>query len=155
MKSALKSWSMVWLTEALADWPKTENMVTRASPTISADAVAAVRRGLRMAFCAGQDAGHPGGVAQRPAEDVGHGPGDDGGQGGHAEEGDGDPTPTWRAWLVWETNSPSSITVTPVTRPTVPMMARRTIDPAESAMGSPRAATGGILDARRAGLAKR
>ena len=34
---------MVWLTDALADWPKTENMVTRASPTMRAEAVAAVR----------------------------------------------------------------------------------------------------------------
>ncbi len=62
------------------------------------------------------------------------------------------PTPTSRAWLEWETNSPSIITVTPMTEATVPMMALRVSDPDESGTGSPRAATGGILDARRAGL---
>ncbi len=50
-KSATMSSASVWSRLALADAPSTDIIVTRATPIISADAVAAVRRGLRRAFC--------------------------------------------------------------------------------------------------------
>ena len=41
---------MIWLNDCFADAPMIDTKVTSASPIISADAVVAVRRGLRIAF---------------------------------------------------------------------------------------------------------
>ena len=50
-RSPWKFSSIVASTLALADDPRIDIVVTSASPIISADAVAAVRRGLRSEFC--------------------------------------------------------------------------------------------------------
>ena len=50
-KSATMSSARVLSRLAFADAPSTDIIVTRATPIISAEAVAAVRRGLRRAFC--------------------------------------------------------------------------------------------------------
>ena len=49
-KSVMKSSSKIAATPALADAENTAITLTRATPIISDDAVAAVRRGLRIAF---------------------------------------------------------------------------------------------------------
>jgi hypothetical protein len=49
-RSAKKLSSIVLSTLSLADDPRIDIVVTRASPIISADAVADVRRGLRSEF---------------------------------------------------------------------------------------------------------
>ena len=41
---------MMPVSEVLADWPSTAIVVTRVRPIIRAEAVAAVRRGLRVAL---------------------------------------------------------------------------------------------------------
>ncbi len=49
-RSARTAVSAVWASEAFTDAPSTVNAATTATPIISADAVAAVRRGLRIAL---------------------------------------------------------------------------------------------------------
>ena len=49
-KSARTLSSMIWLNDCFADAPMIDTSVTSARPIISADAVVAVRRGLRIAF---------------------------------------------------------------------------------------------------------
>ena len=50
MRSALIAWSTLLVADLDSEAPNTAIAETRASPTISADAVCAVRRGLRMEF---------------------------------------------------------------------------------------------------------
>jgi len=51
-RSAAKLVAMILSMLAFDDWPSTDMVATNASPIISADAVAAVRRGLRSALSA-------------------------------------------------------------------------------------------------------
>ena len=55
--------------DALAEAANTVMKATSPTPIISADDVAAVRRGLRIAFSLGQRAGHAAQPGQRPADD--------------------------------------------------------------------------------------
>ena len=50
MRSALIAWSTLLVADLDSEAPNTDIAATRASPTISADAVWAVRRGLRIEF---------------------------------------------------------------------------------------------------------
>ena len=49
-RSALIAWSTLLVADSDSDAPNTAIAETRASPTMSAEAVCAVRRGLRMEF---------------------------------------------------------------------------------------------------------
>ena len=91
-------------------------MVTRARPIISAEAVAAVRRGLRMAFSRASTPAIPDSRRSGRPMQPGHRSGHERGQGRHPEEGDGDPDPDLEPPGGWQ-KSPSIMTATPRTRP--------------------------------------
>ena len=78
-----RAWTIVAFTESLT----TAAMETRASPTVRAAAVAAVRRGDRRAFSTGQPPRCPEEAPDRAAQEVGDGPGDHRAEQVHAEEG--------------------------------------------------------------------
>ena len=82
-------------------------MVTSARPIISAEAVAAVRRGLRMAFWRARMPAIPDRRRSGRPMQAGHRPGDERGQGRHAEEGDGDPDSDLDRLVAGETARPS------------------------------------------------
>src|SRR6476469_6251979 len=50
VRSALIAWSALLLADLDSEAPNTDIAATRARPTMSAEAVCAVRRGLRMEF---------------------------------------------------------------------------------------------------------
>ena len=66
--------------------PKTAMVETRARPTMRAEEVWAVRRGLRMEFSRPSRPGDPEQAGQRAAEDAGHRPGHQRGEHADAEE---------------------------------------------------------------------
>ena len=66
--------------------PNTAMAETSARPTMSADAVCAVRRGLRMEFSAAEPARHAEQAGQRPADDARHRARHGRRQPGHADE---------------------------------------------------------------------
>ena len=73
-----------------SDAPNTAMAETRASPTMRAEAVCAVRRGLRMEFSRPSFPGTPRTRASGPPDDAGQGPGHRGAKhGGTDEDGDG------------------------------------------------------------------
>ena len=75
----------VWSRLAFAEAPSTAIIVTRATPIIRADAVAAVRRGLRRVLL-GHQADRPEAPAVEPAEAGEHRSTEDGAQQGGADE---------------------------------------------------------------------
>ena len=69
-RSPRNDWVTVLSTDALSDAANTVNSVTTPTPTMSADAVPDVRRGLRMAFWRASAAGDAAQPLQRGAEDA-------------------------------------------------------------------------------------
>src|SRR5579872_6148043 len=146
---ALMAWSMLLVTERDTDAPNTAMADTSASPTSSAEAVWAVRRGLRIEFSRPNLPDMPSRRARgRPRTlDM-----------GRANTGDSMVMPTKMARAPRPTNwiagadSPAASAATPARKNTDPTTMRRRDDTPWSATWSTRAATGGIRTARRAGL---
>ena len=80
-------------TDALIDAASTEMPATRATPTMSAAAVRAVRFGLRMAFSCASRPAMPRMLRQRRADDAGERPGDQRPEHEDADEDEGDAEP--------------------------------------------------------------
>ena len=86
MRSALIAWSTLLVADRDTEAPNTDIAATRARPTMSAEAVWAVRRGLRMEFSRPELARFPEQPGQRTADHAGQRPGDRRGQHGDADE---------------------------------------------------------------------
>ena len=71
-KSARKLSSMICVNDCFADAPMIDTSVTSARPIISADAVVAVRRGLRIAFSRASTPDMPRKRAGNPTEELRH-----------------------------------------------------------------------------------
>jgi len=91
MRSALIAWSTLLVADRETEAPNTDIAATRARPTMSAAAVWAVRRGLRMEFSRPSLPGSPSTRASGRPITLDSGAGDGRGQGGGPEE-DGDRT---------------------------------------------------------------
>ena len=74
--------------EAFTDWAVTAMKPTRATPTITADAVDAVRFGLRSAFSRAMRPSTPSELRERGAEHGGERRADDRAQHDHGEQGE-------------------------------------------------------------------
>ena len=86
MRSALIAWSTLLVADLDSDAPNTAIADTRASPTISAEAVCAVRLGLRMEFSRPSFPGSPRSPGERTADHAGHRPRDRRGEHGDPDE---------------------------------------------------------------------
>ena len=129
--------------------PKTAMVDTRARPTISADDVWAVRRGLRMEFSRPSFPEMPNSAARGRPSTLDTGRATRGASIPMPRKTATAPTPTsWMAGLV----SPTTSTTTPRIPITPPTTIRRRDDSCWSDRWSARAATGGMRTARRAGL---
>ena len=149
IRSALTALSTLLVADFESDAPKTAIAETRASPTISADAVCAVRRGLRMEFSRPSLPATPNKAARgRPTAP----------ESGRARAGASMATPTKNptaprptSWIAgFERPTPSA--TPPRTATEAPHAKRRRKDTSPEACPSLIAATGGIRTARRAGL---
>ncbi len=149
IRSALMALSTLAVAERDREAPNTAMAETRASPTIRADDVWAVRRGLRMEFSrpsrpevpSSRASGRPMTLAM-----------------GRATAGASMATPTKTSTAPRPTTamagavSPRASRSTPTTVMTPPRMKRRRIGTSSSACRSDTATTGAIRTARRAGL---
>ena len=149
MKSAPTLRSIVALALLVTEEPRTPPAATSASPTMSADAVAAVRRGLRRAFSREsrpvvpqiRGSGRPmAATAGRLANGLSP---------ATPRKTRSAPMPTQR--MPASASRPAAMLAMPRPRTATPTRARRRRDDSGRATSSRRAAIGGILVARRAG----
>ncbi len=150
-KSAPTTLSMTTVIDDFAEVAKIVRADTRARPIMSADAVAAVRRGWRSAFCTASDPTVPNirGKANPRTRTI-----------GRARAGLTTIAPTRAARTPSPTScepdppptaAPAVMAARPATRRIAPAIARKCSERAGSAMSSRRAAIGGMRDARIAG----
>ena len=149
MYSALIAWSMLLVAERDSEAPNTAMVETRASPTISAAAVCAVRRGLRIEFSRPRRPAIPSAAASGRPMVLAK---------GRATSGASIPTPTKMPTAPspragWPGRSaPGRAARCRATVTAEPTTTRRRDDSATLSLSSVMAATGGMRTARRAGL---
>ena len=137
------------LIDALVDAANTVMNATRPTPIISADAVAALRRGLRAAFSRATVPAIPRRRGSGAPSTLVN---------GRASTGPSTATPTNTSSAPRPTGAiappdrPMAMNAAPTTVTTVPMTARRTEVPVRSTDTSRMAAIGATLAARRAGM---
>ena len=138
---------MLCVADFETDAPNTEMVETSARPTMSADAVCAVRRGLRIEFCRPRRPETPRASGRPMTLDI-----------GRATRGANMPTPTKIAtaprptsWIAGS-DSPRAKSTIPRIPTTEPTATRRREDSSVLPCWLVSAAIGGIRTARRAGL---
>ena len=151
--SAPMNWSIDRSVDAVVEAPKVPKAATSASPIISADAVDAVRRRSRCAFCTARHPGRTEQATDRPAEHADHRSADRGRQHGHAHEDEEGAEPHQAGGLpgAADARQPEGQPTAPSALSTAPIRMRLRRERAGSATSSRIAATGGILPPAVAG----